>query len=255
MTNKQIVLIIGNDISFSQILKQSIHNEFEVYKASTKMEGFAVLRAKRVEVTLLELCMPIDRGLGVLRDIKQTDFNSKVIILAEVSSHELAMECANLNVQGYFKKPVDISRLRERINRLTGIGDHKFLKALWGNEYQCKVSFLSHTVKGTMNYIECNCHRDFSRCDIAEYLNLAPDHVSKVFYRECGMQLKKYINLFRIHKIKELLSKPSRVKIKEIAESVGMQDASYFCRFFKKHTNLTPRKFRETFLLDLSKRT
>ncbi|WP_372934613.1 helix-turn-helix domain-containing protein [Mariniphaga sediminis] len=32
--------------------------------------------------------------------------------------------------------------------------------------------------------------------------------------------------------------------IKEIAFHLGFSDVSYFTRFFKKHTNLTPKEFR-----------
>jgi YesN/AraC family two-component response regulator len=35
------------------------------------------------------------------------------------------------------------------------------------------------------------------------------------------------------------------MKIREVAEAVGILDAAYFCRFFKQHTSLTPNEFRK----------
>jgi AraC family transcriptional regulator, transcriptional activator of pobA len=42
-----------------------------------------------------------------------------------------------------------------------------------------------------------------------------------------------------------LLATPNQVK--DIAWDLGYEDVSYFIRFFKKHTGLTPDAFRKNF--------
>ena len=52
-----------------------------------------------------------------------------------------------------------------------------------------------------------------------------------------------WIELARLNIAKQLLRDQS-VPVMEVALHVGMEDQSYFARFFKKKTGLTPSQFR-----------
>jgi len=73
---------------------------------------------------------------------------------------------------------------------------------------------------------------------------LSRSHFIKLFTTHTGRTPRKYLNDLRLQKSKFLLSS-SRVTIKCIAEQAGMEDQLYFSRFFKKHTGVSPRAYRE----------
>lgn len=58
-----------------------------------------------------------------------------------------------------------------------------------------------------------------------------------------GKSVLQQFNHKQIEEAKKLLL-DSSMMIHEIAHKVGVRDPAYFCRFFKKHTGLTPREFR-----------
>ena len=58
-----------------------------------------------------------------------------------------------------------------------------------------------------------------------------------------GMCPAKYISMTRIQR-GMLLLRATRFSVKEIAERIGIKDASYFSRIFKEHTTMTPKEFR-----------
>jgi two-component system response regulator YesN len=66
-----------------------------------------------------------------------------------------------------------------------------------------------------------------------------------MFSRELNKNFVEYINEVRIEKAKELL-RDVRYKTYEIADRVGIQDARYFSRLFKKHTGMTPTEYRDS---------
>ncbi|WP_276352247.1 response regulator [Cohnella caldifontis] len=79
--------------------------------------------------------------------------------------------------------------------------------------------------------------------DAADYVNVSPSHLSKVFSQETGQTFIEYLTQTRIRKAMELLQTTNE-KTYEIAYRVGYGDAHYFSNLFKKMTGMTPRDFR-----------
>lgn len=245
---KHSILIIDNDLKYSLNISLRLENEFTVVTALSGKDGLLAFDAKPVSLILLDLNLPDMSGLEVLKRIRERCVDVKVLIITSKSCHEWAAQCADLNVQGYREKPIDPEKLVEKIRKIIGINDSKFLQILWGKEYEVRTVSISHTIRQAMNYIHKNYHKNFSRDDVAAFASISPDHLSRLFHKESGRRLKDYIAKYQTHKIKELLLKRPDMKIKNIATSVGIPDANYFCRFFKKHTGLTPTEFRKNSL-------
>ncbi len=119
------------------------------------------------------------------------------------------------------------------------------LRELWGDKFEHRINSLRLTVKGALEFIESNFHKECDRVKIAAHINVSLDYLSKIFRQECGLKLIEYVTLCRIHHSRELLAKRPRMKVKDIAAAVGVPDVDYFCKSFKKHTALTPKEFRE----------
>ncbi|HTI61293.1 helix-turn-helix transcriptional regulator [Mucilaginibacter sp.] len=81
---------------------------------------------------------------------------------------------------------------------------------------------------------------------VSEYvdlMNLSPYQLNEITKSSVGKTASEVINEHIILEAKRyLLATPNQVK--EIAEVLGYGDVSYFIRFFKKHTGLSPDVFR-----------
>jgi AraC-like DNA-binding protein len=80
----------------------------------------------------------------------------------------------------------------------------------------------------------------------AKMLNLTPYQLNTITKTALGKTSSELINEQIILESKRYLLSTSN-QIKEIAYHLGYEDTSYFIRFFKKHTGLSPEAFRNNF--------
>ncbi len=92
-------------------------------------------------------------------------------------------------------------------------------------------------------YIHEHYMEDIGRNEIAGEFYLTPEYLAKLYKKKTGMNLKDYINDYRIEVAKELL-KTGEKNISNIAESVGFDNFSYFSTLFKKITGVSPKDYK-----------
>lgn len=82
--------------------------------------------------------------------------------------------------------------------------------------------------------------------EYADKLNLSPYQLNAITKESVGKTVSELINEQIVLEAKRLLlATPSQVK--EVADHLGYEDVSYFIRFFKKQTGLSPEAFRKNF--------
>lgn len=89
---------------------------------------------------------------------------------------------------------------------------------------------------------EIYSHREVSY--FSELLNISNRTLNDVVKKATGQTTLSYIHARLINEAKSKLLY-TRLNIKEIAYSIGFEDALYFSRFFKKRTNSSPEEFRK----------
>lgn len=81
---------------------------------------------------------------------------------------------------------------------------------------------------------------------IAAQMNLSPNYLSDLLRVHTGQNTQQHIHEKLIAKAKEKLS-TTNLSVSEIAYALGFEHAQSFSTLFKKKTNLSPLKFRQTF--------
>jgi two-component system response regulator YesN len=99
-----------------------------------------------------------------------------------------------------------------------------------------------------IEFIEANYASNVSIGDIADYIGLSVNYLSRVFKSETGKPPLEYLNRYRITRSIELLKGEARCSLQEVSQQVGYQDAHSFIRFFKKYEGITPGEFRKKLL-------
>lgn len=85
---------------------------------------------------------------------------------------------------------------------------------------------------------------------VAKEVGISPRHFKRRFKSATGDLPLKYLQRIRIDAAKERLE-TTRDTIEEITWAVGYRDVSSFCRLFKKHTEISPRAYREKFFISV----
>ena len=99
-------------------------------------------------------------------------------------------------------------------------------------------------VAAVKNYIYQHYAEDLSLEILAEKVYLSSGYLSFIFKKETGMNLNRYIRVFRMKKAKELL-KNTNMKVAQVSENVGFANVSYFCRSFREYYGCSPESYRK----------
>lgn len=83
----------------------------------------------------------------------------------------------------------------------------------------------------------------FSICDLLKELGHSYEHLSRVFRQQYSLTPNDYVQAIRIERAKVLLRQTDLI-LETIAQQIGYADAVYFSRLFKRHTGMSPGKFR-----------
>ena len=78
----------------------------------------------------------------------------------------------------------------------------------------------------------------------AEKACLTPKYFSMLIHRQTGKHAKKWIDGYTIMEAKAML-KSTHLSIQQISYELNFATPSHFGRYFKHHTNLSPRQYRK----------
>ena len=92
-------------------------------------------------------------------------------------------------------------------------------------------------------YIAENYTKDVTLEKIANEVNISTSYLSHLLHSGLGTTFTEYISKLRVDKAKDLLVN-TELSIADIAEKVGIPDANYFARIFKKYVGISPNRFR-----------
>lgn len=115
---------------------------------------------------------------------------------------------------------------------------HTLLKVTRPDKNDRKTSIINVALE----YIARHYNEELPLNEIAEYVNLSPQHFSKIFKEATNYNYVEYVNNLRISKAKEFMNNTDRT-IKEVCFLVGYQDPNYFSRIFKKYVGITPTEY------------
>ena len=99
-------------------------------------------------------------------------------------------------------------------------------------------------IDDVVDYLDLHFAKDLSLEAVARQFLVSKEHLSRAFKTHTGENFTHYLLKKRMEKAKELILSTD-FPIKEIGESVGYNDMSYFHRVFKKYHGTTPGALRD----------
>lgn len=145
----------------------------------------------------------------------------------------------------------DEHRLEQEIDRLYSCGNiMDILKVTEDNirEYEKflerSMSESRNEVAAVKNYIYQHYGEELNLEMLAEKVYLSSGYLSFIFKKETGMNLDRFIKVFRMEKAGEFLH-DTNMKVAQISEKVGFANVSYFCRSFREYYGCSPESYRK----------
>lgn len=98
-------------------------------------------------------------------------------------------------------------------------------------------------------YLRANLDESITLLDVADAAGMSERSLMRHFRRLTGTTVHRYLAQLRMDQAGRLLMEQPEAPLHEICLQVGIPDASYFARLFRRHHQHTPHQHRETELL------
>ncbi len=124
--------------------------------------------------------------------------------------------------------------------------EYDMIKSFTRLVQQSKVYDYPYPISKVVKYIYVNATSKLSVASVAEFCNLSPDYLSKIFHKEVGITMTDYIHIQKIEVAKHFLEF-SKMSITEIATLLEFCNPAYFSNVFKKYMLMTPLAYRKKY--------
>ncbi|HYF47961.1 MAG TPA: AraC family transcriptional regulator [Planctomycetota bacterium] len=105
---------------------------------------------------------------------------------------------------------------------------------------------IDRRLRMSLAFMEQNFRRPIQNAEIAASAQLSKDHFKRVFRKAIGMPPLQYLIRLRIQEARRLLALDPALPVKEACRRAGFGSSKHFASLFRRHFNVTPRKFRES---------
>ena len=99
-------------------------------------------------------------------------------------------------------------------------------------------------LQGAIAYIQAHLDQSLSLADLAATVPMSAHHFATRFKQSTGLPPHQYITRCRIERAQKLLTQPE-LSIINICHRVGFRSQSHFTQVFRKHTSVTPKRYRK----------
>ncbi len=111
--NPSTLLIVDDERTLARSIKLFMTEQgYEAEVAENGDKALELLERLRPDLVFLDVCLPGQSGMDLLRRIKEFDRNIAVIMMTAYGSIEGAVEAVKLGAFDYIKKPVDLDELK-----------------------------------------------------------------------------------------------------------------------------------------------
>ena len=119
-----------------------------------------------------------------------------------------------------------------------------FLKSIATQSTQMKSDNEDEVVRKVIKIIESSYANELDLKLVSEKINLSPYYIGGIFKKQTGKQFSQYLNDYRLDKSREILQ-TRKIKVRDLAEAVGIRNCSYFCTLFKNRFGISPSDYKD----------
>jgi ActR/RegA family two-component response regulator len=112
MTEARSLLIVDDDAAFRERLVRAMRDRgYEATGVADHSSAIETARDESPELALVDLRLPGESGLAVVRDLKALDSSTVVVVLTGYGSIATAVESIKLGAASYLTKPADADQI------------------------------------------------------------------------------------------------------------------------------------------------
>ncbi len=260
---KYNVIIVEDEKCSAEVMIEFVSMKVELtlaYYANTPERALNYFRDNndKIDLILLDIRMPEMTGFEFIEKLDEVPF----VIFTTAFDH-YAVKAFELDALDYMVKPISYDRFSKAIDKFLYYKRNSIPYDIYGaleelkGKDKYKKSILSEKdlkeyskkLADYMSNSEPYLDIEFNLHTISHNLNISQHYISQVLSIVYETNFYKYVSSYRIIYAKRLLEKNSNMSILEISLLSGFQSRSVFNQAFKTMTGVTPKQYRENFML------
>ncbi len=229
------ILLVDDDSEFREEFSESF-DDYNVILAKDGEEALRLLKkANDIDIAILDVNMPGDKGTEVLKDVKDIAPETGIIMLTGYASKDVAVESLKGRADDFYEKPMKVAGMKAAIERLL---DAK------GKRGPIDISDIDGKIEKARHFARRNWHKKIALSDIASIVGLSPKYLSRLFKERTGGDFNTYKLRIKVDKAGEMLGSTG-FTVEQIAYKLGYGNLESFIRIFEKFTGMTPTEYRK----------
>lgn len=247
-----LVLIVEDNEEMNQFLQTILQKKCRIETARDGQEGLQKALELIPDLIVSDLMMPVMDGLQLVEQIKNHRYTNHIpiLLLTAKSAIESRLEAMKFGADDYITKPFSPLLLEARIDNI--IEQRKklqeiFRKRILDLEPQ-QVDMVSQDevfIAKLLHFMDKN----IDNCDLTVEEMVAEMAMGRtVFFNKLknltGLAPIEFIRELRVKRAAQLL-KSGDFNVSQITYMVGMNDARYFSKCFKKAYGVTPSEYKK----------
>ncbi len=227
-------ILLVEDHSLMRDYIKSVLKNYEVTEAEHGEHALEILKHNTFDLIVTDFMMPIMDGEILVKTLKKQKNKTPIIVLTARSDNGAKLKMLRLGIDSYLHKPFIEEELLLTIKRAIFLYDEtkSFEKSL---STQDKIELIAEETafqKRLKNTLDLHLHdKNFGVEELAKHLKLSKSSLQRKLKLTLGQTPNQVITEARFLKAKELLKENPNIKKVELANLVGVYNASYF---FKK---------------------
>lgn len=202
------------------------------------LEALKLIGEKPPDILLTDIEMEGMNGLELIREAKERHPQLRTVVLSGYNSFDYAQTALRYSTDDYLLKPVESGDLQKVFTRLREKIEAQ--RNQTGFTPMVTIGEAATLPQQIERYLTEKYSNNVTMSDLAVYFNYAPSYISRIFKKEYGCSPIHYQIKQRMKYAKQQLIQASPQDIKQIALSVGYEDARYFSRVFRQMEGMTP---------------
>lgn len=248
---KHSILLVEDNISLLNSLSEKLAKSFNLFSATSAEDAAEILQEKDIDIVVSDIMLPGKSGKELCADIKSNIITSHipVILITAIQQPDVKMESLELGADNYLTKPFSFKELQIRIINI--LRRQEKLRQIYKRDAlpekaETRFNKFDNDLLSRINFhIEKNLsNAEYSIEDLSDDVALSRVHLYRKMKKLLDISPSRYMRDFRLKKAAEILAVED-IRMIDLADQVGFQDANYFLKCFKEKYGLSPKEFSQ----------
>ncbi len=251
------LLVVEDNLELLMLMQQLLKNTYRVYIARNGKEALKVINEKELDLIISDVMMPEMDGLELTRTVKaDPNYNHlPIMLLTAKTQAEDEQQALQIGADEYLRKPFRLADLKLRIDNI--IENRKRMQKefsqLTAEEEKQHIANAPSPDEIFVNQVMALVHKhiddeSYDRDALAADMGASASTLYNKLRSITGMHVSAFIRDVRMKEARRMAIDNPKLRVSDLAYSVGFHDPRYFATCFKKQFGIQPKEFLESLL-------